>query len=281
MKRAIGILIIWVVGLAIAGVSQAGVVVYENKEQHKKIEIGARIQLQYSTVDVDGGESSDTVFFRRLRPYISGTVTENWYGKLQFDFGKASDGNEVAVKDAYMQYKGWDNVSMFIGSSKSVFSREFLTSSKRQQIVERGFVGDHNFGTPDRMLGVRFDGHNESKKIHWKANFGSQALDPDAKKLDFDSPANNAADWNEGWVSAARVDFFPRGAHKFDQGDFHSDEMKYSFSLAGYIWENDGDNNSWTDDLGTTTNSQEARYRLSDRFRVECGPQGLWVVGRR
>ena len=67
--------------------------------------LGGRVQLQYYRADPDGGESTDDLFFRRLRPYIAGTVTENWMGKIQVDFGKAGDDDEVAVKDAYLQYK--------------------------------------------------------------------------------------------------------------------------------------------------------------------------------
>ncbi|MGB7490636.1 MAG: porin, partial [Thermoanaerobaculia bacterium] len=134
--------------------ADAGIVVYEDGD--KFIEIGARIQLQYLYFSEDPrlgeGDSQDTIFFRRLRPYIAGSVTKNWLGKLQFDMGKSLDQDELAVKDAYMQYTGWKNHKIFIGNSKAVFSREFLTSSKRQQTVERWFVGQHNFGSPDRML---------------------------------------------------------------------------------------------------------------------------------
>jgi len=98
--------------------------------------------------------------------------------------------------------------------------------------VERGFVGDHNFGSPDRQLGFKLEGHNESKKVTWAAAVGAENVDPDAKKMDFDTPANNSSDWNEGLVIAGRVDFHPKGFVAFDQGDFHSEETKYNFSLG-------------------------------------------------
>ena len=191
----------------------------------------------------DVGDSTDDLFFRRLRPFIEGTVSENWAGKIQFDLGKAKDDNEVAVKDAWMRYTGWDRMKLTIGNQKMPFSRETLTSSKKQQLVERTFVGDHNYGTPDRMIGVRLDGHNESKKITWGIGLGAAELDPDAKKMDFDSGANHDSEWNEGGMVAGRVDFHPFGYLKMSQGDFDR-KKKLTVSLAAFSWSNDDDNNT-------------------------------------
>ncbi len=256
--------------------AEAGVVVYD--KDGKKIEIGARIQLQFKSTDADGGETSDEVFFRRLRPYISGSVTENWWGKIQFDFGKAIDGNEVAIKDAFMQYKGWDNLKLTIGNSKTPFSREFLASSKRQQTGERGLGGDHNCGTPDRQLGFKPEGENGDKKVTWALAAGAENHDPDAGKMDFDTPANNASDWNEGVVLAGRVDFHPRGYMKFDQGDFHSSDFKFTIGLAAFNWTNDDDNNTRTHPVtGLSTSSSKADLDSAEGFEVSGGIRGRGV----
>ncbi len=257
--------------LASAAPASAGIKVYEDGD--KFVEIGARLQLQYVRSDPDGGDSEDDLFFRRLRPYISGSVTKNWVGKFQFDLGKSSGDNEIAVKDAYMAYKGWKNRTLYIGNTKTVFSREFLTSSKRQQMIERSFVGDHNYGAPDRQLGFRLDGNSDSKKIGWKVNIGSESIDPDAKKLDFDSPANRNSDFNEGTGLAARVDINPRGQMKFDQGDFNSNEGKFSFSLAAFTWSNDDDNNTYTSG-GVSTSSSKADIDSADGYEISGGYRG-------
>jgi len=262
--------------LGICSPASAGVVVYE--EGDKKIEIGARIQLQYLYTDPSSSDAEDEIFFRRLRPYIAGTVSEKWWGKIQFDFGKSLDENEVAVKDAYVQYKGWEKMTLTIGNSKTPFSREFLTSSKRQQTVERGFVGDHNFGTPDCQLGLKLEGQNDSKKLTWAVAAGAEQHDPDIRRMDFDSPANNAEDWNQGLVVAGRLDFHPQGFVKFDQGDFHSDEVKYSFSLAAFSWSNDGDNNTRTDPAtGLSTSGSKADLDSAEGLEVSAGLRGRGV----
>jgi len=237
--------------LAWAVPAAAGITVYEDGA--KKIEIGGRVQLQYHSFKTEGNPSTDEIFFRRLRPYIAGSVTDNWFGKIQFDFGKAEGDNEVAVKDAYMQYQGVTNNKITIGNSKAPFSREYLASSKRQQLIERSFGGDHNFGSPDRQLGVKIEGHSPDKKITYAGSLGAENIDPDASKLDFDTPANTNSDFNEGWLAAARIDFHPLGYAPFDQADFHSDDWRFNVSLAAYTWSNDDDNNTYTDPNGVTT----------------------------
>ncbi len=219
LKRSmIRILAVAVILPMLAGLSFAGLVVHEDGD--KKIEIGGRVQVQYHREDPDGGESTDELFLRRLRSYIQGSVTKNWLAKVQFDVGKASGDNEVAVKDAWMRYTGWDGLNLTIGNQRMPFSREALTSSKRQQLVERTFVGDHNFGSPDRMIGVRLDGAGASNKVTWGVGLGAAEIDPDEDKMDFDSGANHGDDWNEGILVAGRVDFHPFGNLKMGQGDF-------------------------------------------------------------
>ena len=93
--------------LAAAGVitlpisSYAGGITY--KDGDKYLKVGGRIQIQYHQEKPDGGETTDDLFFRRLRPYIEGSLHKDWNGKIQFDLGKAEGENELAIKDAYMQ----------------------------------------------------------------------------------------------------------------------------------------------------------------------------------
>jgi phosphate-selective porin OprO/OprP len=137
------------------------------------------------------------------------------------------------------------NAKLTIGNANFPFSREFLTSSKYQQLVERTFVGDHNYGTPDRNVGIHFTGNTESKKVTWGASGTIASIDPDAKKLDFDTPVNANDDFNDGFMIGGRVDFHPFGKLKFSQGDF-SGKTKATIGVAAYTWDNDGDNNTYT-----------------------------------
>lgn len=244
----------------------AGITVYKG-DNGEYVKIGGRIQMQYHYEDPDNGSSEDEVKFRRLRPYIEGSLHPDWLGKFQLDYGKAEDDNEVAIKDAFMQYKGYENMKVTVGNANFPFSREFLTSSKYQQLVERTFVGDHDYGTPDRNLGVHLTGHTASEKITWGASAASADIDPDNKKLDFDTPVNKNDDFNQGWIVGGRVDFHPLGKVKFSQGDF-SGETGITIGAAAFTWSNDDDNNTY--DPGCTSKcdvDSVTGFEVSGAFR--------------
>jgi len=276
-------------GLGLAGAVEAGVVVYS--EGDKKVEVGALIQLEYALVDPDcagttpcvvdtalttSGESTDRLFFRRLRPYLAGTLSPGWDGKIEFDFGESADADEIQVKDAFFTYSGFEkgHLKLTIGNAKHGFSREFLTSSSKQQLIERSFVGDHNFGTPDRVLGVGLDGKAAGKKIGYRIGIGAENHDPAAVAMDFDSPVNNQKDWNQGLIVSGRVDFSPLGELKYDQCDFHSDAFKFTVSLGGFAWDNDGDNNAYTDALGNSLDPERADLDSASGIEVSGGVRG-------
>ncbi len=223
--------------LSMVPAAQAGIKVYQ--EGDKFVEIGGRIQLQYHSEKPDKGESKDKLFFRRLRPYIAGSLFKDWKGKFQWDMGKS----DIAVKDAYMQYKGIKNMKVTIGNAKFPFSREALTSSKKQQTVERTFVGDHNYGTPSRNVGIHLAGHNNDKKITWGFSVANASIDPDNSKLDFDTPVqfDKGKDFSDGWMYGGRVDFHPFGHLKFSQGAFNPN-LKLTVGAAAFSWANDNDN---------------------------------------
>jgi hypothetical protein len=252
--------------LTMPGSGDAGITVYEDGDKYVKM--GGRIHLQYHNEDVDGGETSDELFFRRLRPYIEGSVHKDWKGKFQWDMGKAEGDNELAIKDAYLQYKGFKPVTVTLGNANFPFSRELLTSSNKQQLVERTFVGDHNYGTPGRSLGLHLSGGVMENKLTWGASATSASIDPDHKKLDFDSPVNRNSDFNDGWLVGGRVDFHPMGQLKMEQGDFKRDKIKATIGVAAFTWSNDDDNNTYTDVNGVATSSSKADVDSVTGFEI-------------
>ncbi|MFQ5441115.1 MAG: porin [Thermodesulfobacteriota bacterium] len=222
----------------------SGITVYQNGE--KFVKVGGRIQLQYHLTDPDAGTSSDKIFFRRLRPFIEGSVHKDWIGKFQWDMGEASGDNEIAIKDAYIEYRGFKDVKVQLGNTYFRFSREALTSSKKQELIERTFVGDHNYGSPDRNAGVAVLGTQMDKKIEYGVSVAAADVDPDQNKLDFDSPINKSSDFNQGWMYGARVSFHPFGHLGLSQGDLKKGDLKGTVTVAGFGWNNDGDNNTYT-----------------------------------
>ena len=158
----------------------------------KYLKLGGRVQVQYHLTEPTDGANTDELIFRRLRPYIEGSIHKDWKGKWQFDLGKG----KIENKDAYMQYKGFDWGTVTIGNSYVHYSHEEITSSKKQQLVERTFVGDHNYGTPDRQVGLHLQG-KPSDILTWDLSLAMAAVDVDNKKIDFDSVGslNSGSDW--------------------------------------------------------------------------------------
>jgi hypothetical protein len=209
------------------------------KDGDKYVKFGGRIQLQYHMTDVDGGSSTDKLQFRRMRPYIEGSVHKDWKGKFQWDMGK----NDLDLMEAYFEYKGFEGLKVRVGNANFPFSREVLTSSKYQQLVERTFVGDHNYGTLERQAGIHLIGEASEGKITWGASVAKAAHDPDEKKLDFETAIslNKDSDWSDGNLIGARIDFHPLGTLKMSQGDF-SKELKATIGVGVFSWSNDNDN---------------------------------------
>ncbi|MAS10863.1 porin [Salinisphaera sp.] len=220
-------------------IASAGITLYEEGE--KSLEIGGRLQPQYRLVDGDnegaeGSDSGDDFFLRRMRFYIEGTVTENIYGIWQVDFGDTSDDPEV--KDAFINYSGLPMGNITVGNAKVPFSRELLTSSKRQQFVERTVVGDHNFGVPDRQMGVTYN-LDDNDMVQGSIGAYQAGIDPSFSKIDFESRVSSDAEYFGNMV-AGRVDITPLGAFKMAQGAFGED-IRFGIGLNAFTWNNDDD----------------------------------------
>ncbi len=255
--------------------ASAGVTVFE--DETTAIEFGAHIQFAAAWLDDDVEGSQSENFFRRLRPYIQGTLNDEWAGRIEVDFGKSLDDDEVQVKDAYISYLGLTNHTVEIGNTKTPFSREWMTSGKRQQTTERGFVGDHNFGTPDRQMGLRLLGQNTDKSLTYALAVGGEDHDPDVRRIDFDSPANTSSDWNQGYVIAGRLDWHPWGFMAFDQGDFERGDFKGNFSVAAFAWSNGEDNNTYTGPGDTALSLTRADLDSADGVELSAGLRGRGI----
>ncbi len=255
--------------------ASAGIKVFEDEQS--AVEFGAHVQFAGAWIDDDVDGSDSDLFFRRLRPYIQGTLADEWAARIEVDFGKAIEGDEVQVKDAYIAYLGFDGLTVEVGNTKTPFSREFIASSKRQQTIERGFVGDHNYGSPDRQMGVRLTGKSSDQSLGYMLAVGGQNHDPDVRRIDFDSPANNANDWNEGYVVAGRLDWHPWGFVPFDQGDFGRGPFKANFSVAAFSWTNDGDNDIYTGPGDVSLSTTRADLDSASGLELSTGIRGHGV----
>jgi len=219
-------------------IAQAGGIRYTN-EEGQFLEMGGRIQVQYRRIDLSEGPAVDRLFFRRLRPYFMGSLREDWLGKIQIELGA----EEVDIRDVFMEYGGWENTTLRVGNSIVPFAQAGMVSSKRMQLIERPLSGSHNFGVPDRQLGVHLEGVHLDETFAWAISAANAGIDPDQDLIDFDTVAsiNRAPDWIEGPMVAGRVAYYPQGHFGMGQGDFKGN-LRTTVAAAAYSWNNGNDN---------------------------------------
>lgn len=243
---------ILVLSLALPCAAAAQIAVVDNGDQ--KLTIGGYLQTQYERVDPDHAPARDRVFFRRIMLTVQATRTRNWLGLFQMDVAPIASGNRAILKDMYLQYLGLRDrgIAITIGNFKPPFSSSLLMSSSRRAFVERTFPGDRSFGGPGRALGIRADGWSHTRKIYWAGEVASTLHSPGVNQVRVDGLAEAENDWNEGVMTAGRVELHPFGEVPREQGGFR-DGLRVMAAVGAYIWRNDGDRNLHTVDGAATS----------------------------
>ncbi len=247
------------------------------------IETHGKLQIQYYDADSDDPDSKDEFFIRRYRPILLGRIARSWTWKVEVEYSAdveagSIDLKELDIRDVYLRYEGFkaEGRRLTLGNQKAPFSRDFLTPSAHQLLVERTFVGDTSLGVPDRALGIHFRGETRSGKVDYWASAGGLGHDTDANLLKFDTLVGNG-DLNEGLLLSGRLDLHPRGAMTFSDGDPHTPGIKYTWSVAGYGWESYGGNNR-SSDAGVTLDPERADLDSATGLEISGGLRGRGIT---
>ena len=219
--------------MAVAGSAQASVMLYEEGSRH--VSVGGTLQAQYRLESPDDEQSVDDFFLRRAKFYIEGSITENVSGIWKVDLG--GRGQDPVLDTAYIEYSGWSAARVIVGNHDVPFSREKLTSDKRQQTVERQFAGDSGFGVPDKQKGISLSGQTQT--LAWQVGIYKAGIEPDVNRLDFASRVTEDAEYF-GDLLGGRLDFNPLGHFRMAQGAFGSD-LKFGIGINAFGWSNDDD----------------------------------------
>ncbi len=123
----------------------------ELKQGDAIFKITGRILFDYDYFDGvhNNGKSGRGTELRRGRVHLKGTF-KKWEGKIQVELNDQTE--RAQFKDAYIRYKGWDNVSLTLGKAKEPFSLEVSESSKYLATIERAMASEA-FG-PSRSYGL-------------------------------------------------------------------------------------------------------------------------------
>ncbi|QDE31085.1 OprO/OprP family phosphate-selective porin [Shewanella polaris] len=101
---------------------------------------------------------------RRARLSTKIKFSDNWKSKFQVDL---SDGDAVEIKDAYLQYQGWDWATITVGKQKEPFGLEKLTGSRNTFMIERSMVTEAL--APGRSVGANLSG--KEGNVNWDIGY--------------------------------------------------------------------------------------------------------------
>lgn len=151
--------------------------------------VGGRVNLDFFTGDVDGGDFSDGTRFRRARLRLGGKLYDDFEFTMQYDF--MGDGN-AKWRNVFLGYHGLDWTSIFIGQFKEPFGLEQLTHSETIPFLERAPL---NTMTMARETGMMFHNSIADDRMTWavgtflNSNDFSDAEEGDGERGEWDVTA--------------------------------------------------------------------------------------------
>jgi len=212
--------------------------------------IGGRLQVRLSfshfTDDNHNRKNDDRPNFTvpRARIWVRGHAFQPyWKYKFQFDIAgdeadttvsgsKFSSTNRLTeLKDAWVEFAKWHQFTVRGGQFKVPYSRQELTSSGKQQFVDRSLIG--KVFVPGRNSGVMVFGRLGGEKDHLLEYYAGV----------FDGEGENKTNNDQGLMYAGRVAVNPFGQLKYTESDLRPEEKWNKFLLAiganGYVHQDD------------------------------------------
>lgn len=138
---------------------------FETADGQYSFKLGGFGQVDAGAFSDDIRDHPDGTNIRRARLNVTGTIAKDWKYKLENDFA----GNTSAITDAYIEYAGFNNLSLTAGQFKEPFGLETLTSDLFTSFMERASVFAF---APDRNLGFQVMANDNSAIGAWTAAVG-------------------------------------------------------------------------------------------------------------
>jgi phosphate-selective porin len=127
------------------------------------LSLGNRVQARYEhqSFDLDGSDDVDRFRARRVKTAMEGVA----FGDVKYKIQANWVGNPI-LEDAYVQYARYPLAQLWVGRGKAFFGRQELTSSGKQQFVDRSLMAGRFF--PGRDHGVALVGEAPSRVFEYQ-----------------------------------------------------------------------------------------------------------------
>lgn len=165
---------------------------FQSDDGQFALHVHGRVVTDFSHIDDSNGKQDrNATAFRDVRLGADGTAFGDFKYKLQIDFSQ----NQVDIKDAFVQYVGWDPITISVGNYWTTNVLDKWSSSLQVSLVEpAGFAEAFNI---QRRLGTWVTYQGSVFRIDAGA-YGAALQIPDVQ-----------AD-NEGYALSARAVYFPK-----------------------------------------------------------------------
>lgn len=148
---------------AIGFAGEDGSFKFETEDKKFSLQLGSRVQFRFTQEDPEIGNSEGSFRIRRAKFSLSGKAYDYWKYKVQANWS----GGSTSLEDAYLQYTRNLLAQPWMGQGKAFFGRQQLTSSGKQQFVDRSIAsGRFSHG---RDQGVGLVGQNEKRTFEYNA----------------------------------------------------------------------------------------------------------------
>lgn len=201
---------------------------FESSDGNFTMDVKSRVQFRYTYEDPEDGDSKGSFRVRRAKFALEGKAYEVWKYKIQAVWS----GSSTTLEDAYFQYTRNKMAQLWLGQGKAFFGRQELTSSGKQQFVDRSITSGRF--APGRDQGIGLVGQNDSKTFEY--NLG----------LYNGNGRNQSRDDNDDKMLVGRVVFTPFGEYKLEESSLdYPDSGKLAFG-ASFLSTTEGANDDIT-----------------------------------
>lgn len=234
---------------------------WKTDDEQFSMKVGSRVQLRFTQSDVDQGEDRGSFRVRRLKFTLSGVAFGNWKYKLQNEFKGTGDSGDDSLDDAYLQYTKHRMAQVWFGQGRPFFGRQQMTSSGKQQFVDRSLANGEF--APGRDIGIGLIGKNEAETFEYNVGVYNG------------NGGNETRNDNGNYMAVGRIVFTPFGEYKLSESAHdYPEDPRFAIGVSGMINSppgtrtflndpgNPNDDVTVATDLDSTTIGIEAAFKL-------------------